>query len=120
VACPRGEDDHDLWLSALGYQAGDSRRGLFGPDGVVLGLFGQDYLRHHGPEHVLCVAPTRSGKRVGLVIPTLLTWPGSAIVHDIKGENWQLTAELSDIGVRHLKKLTRASPSSTRLWRRSM
>ena len=37
-------------------------------------------------------APTRSGKGVGLVIPTLLTWPGSAIVHDIKGENWQLTA----------------------------
>ena len=29
---------------------------------------------------------------MGLVVPTLLTWPGSAIVHDIKGENWQLTA----------------------------
>ena len=28
----------------------------------------------------------------GLVVPTLLTWPGSAIVHDIKGENWQITA----------------------------
>src|SRR5579875_3929876 len=49
-------------------------------------------LRHHGPEHVLCFAPTRSGKGVGLVVPTLLTWPGSAIVHDIKGENWTLTA----------------------------
>jgi type IV secretion system protein VirD4 len=49
-------------------------------------------LRHDGPEHVLCFAPTRSGKGVGLVIPTLLTWPGSVIVHDIKGENWQLTA----------------------------
>src|SRR3546814_8998812 len=31
-------------------------------------------------------------KGVGLVVPTLLTWPGSCIVHDIKGENWQLTA----------------------------
>jgi type IV secretion system protein VirD4 len=41
---------------------------------------------------VLCFAPTRSGKGVGLVVPSLLTWPGSAIVHDIKGENWQLTA----------------------------
>ncbi|TGU67234.1 conjugal transfer protein TraG, partial [Mesorhizobium sp. M1C.F.Ca.ET.144.01.1.1] len=50
------------------------------------------YLRHDGPEHVLCFAPTRSGKGVGLVVPSLLTWPGSAIVHDIKGENWQLTA----------------------------
>ncbi len=50
------------------------------------------YLRHDGPEHVLAVAPTRSGKGVGLVVPTLLTWPGSAVVHDIKGENWELTA----------------------------
>ena len=66
--------------------------GLLHPDGVILGRFGHDYLRHNGPEHVLCFAPTRSGKGVGLVVPSLLTWPGSAIVHDIKGENWQLTA----------------------------
>jgi type IV secretion system protein VirD4 len=66
--------------------------GLLGRDGVVLGRFERDYLRHDGPEHVLCFAPTRSGKGVGLVVPTLLTWPGSAIVHDIKGENWTLTA----------------------------
>ncbi|MPZ35502.1 MAG: IncP-type conjugal transfer protein TraG [Rhodospirillales bacterium] len=66
--------------------------GLVGPDGVVLGTLGRDYLRHDGPEHVLCFAPTRSGKGVGLVVPTLLTWPGSSIVHDIKGENWELTS----------------------------
>ena len=66
--------------------------GLLNPDGVVLGRHGRNYLRHDGPEHVLCFAPTRSGKGVGLVVPTLLTWPGSAIVHDIKGENWTLTA----------------------------
>lgn len=66
--------------------------GLLDPDGVVLGRYERDYLRHDGPEHVLCFAPTRSGKGVGLVVPSLLTWPGSAIVHDIKGENWQLTA----------------------------
>ncbi|TNC96115.1 MAG: type IV secretion system protein VirD4 [Stygiobacter sp.] len=66
--------------------------GLLDPDGVVLGKLDRDYLRHDGPEHVLCFAPTRSGKGVGLVVPTLLTWPGSAIVHDIKGENWRITA----------------------------
>ncbi|KAB2678098.1 MULTISPECIES: conjugal transfer protein TraG [Brucella/Ochrobactrum group] len=66
--------------------------GLLGPDGVVLGKHERDYLRHDGPEHVLCFAPTRSGKGVGLVVPTLLTWPESCIVHDIKGENWTLTA----------------------------
>ncbi|WP_421951706.1 conjugal transfer protein TraG [Pelagibacterium sp.] len=69
-----------------------ARSGLLGSDGVVLGKFEENYLRHDGPEHVLCFAPTRSGKGVGLVVPTLLTWPGSAIVHDIKGENWDLTA----------------------------
>jgi type IV secretion system protein VirD4 len=66
--------------------------GLLGADGVVLGRHGQTYLHHDGPEHILCFAPTRSGKGVGLVVPSLLAWPGSAIVHDIKGENWQLTS----------------------------
>jgi type IV secretion system protein VirD4 len=68
------------------------RAQLLGNSGVVLGKLQKDYLRHDGPEHVLCFAPTRSGKGVGLVVPTLLTWPGSVIVHDIKGENWTLTA----------------------------
>jgi type IV secretion system protein VirD4 len=66
--------------------------GLLGADGVMLGRLKEHYLRHDGPEHVLCFAPTRSGKGVGLVVPTLLTWPGAAVVHDIKGENWDLTA----------------------------
>lgn len=49
-------------------------------------------LRDAGPENVLAVAPTRSGKGVGLVIPTLLSWSGSAVVLDIKGENWFASA----------------------------
>ncbi len=56
------------------------------PDEVQL------YLRHNGPEHILVFAPTRSGKGVGLILPTLLAWEGSSIVLDIKGENWALTA----------------------------
>jgi type IV secretion system protein VirD4 len=72
------------------------RAGLTSPAGVFLGRVrdGQnsEYLRHDGPEHVMAFAPTRSGKGVGLVVPTLLSWPGSAVIHDIKGENWQLTA----------------------------
>ena len=68
------------------------RAGLLEGKGVVIGRRANLYLRHDGPEHVLCFAPTRSGKGVGLVVPTLLTWPHSAIVHDIKGENWTLTA----------------------------
>ena len=68
------------------------RAGLFRPAGIFLGRLAGRYLRHDGPEHVMAFAPTRSGKGVGLVIPTLLSWPGSCVVHDIKGENWQVTA----------------------------
>lgn len=50
------------------------------------------YLRHNGPEHVLAFAPTRTGKGVSLVIPTLLAWEESAVIYDIKGENWAKTA----------------------------
>ncbi|UDF05628.1 conjugal transfer protein TraG [Asticcacaulis sp. AND118] len=66
--------------------------GLFRDRGVFLGRMGPDYLRHDGPEHVMAFAPTRSGKGVGLVVPTLLSWTNSVVVHDIKGENWELTA----------------------------
>ena len=66
--------------------------GLNRPAGVFLGQHGLQYLRHDGPEHVLAFAPTRSGKGIGLVVPTLLSWSSSAVIHDIKGENWQLTA----------------------------
>ncbi|WP_417462955.1 conjugal transfer protein TraG [Kordiimonas sp.] len=68
------------------------KSGLHDDRGVFLGRLKDRYLRHDGPEHVMCFAPTRSGKGVGLVIPTLLSWPHSAVIHDIKGENWQLTA----------------------------
>jgi type IV secretion system protein VirD4 len=82
----------ETYGSARWAETGSEGGGPARPDGVVLGRYDRDYLRHDGPEHVLCFAPTRSGKGVGLVVPSLLTWPGSAIVHDIKGENWQLTA----------------------------
>ncbi len=50
------------------------------------------FLRDCGQSHVLVFAPTRSGKGAGVVIPTLLTWPHSVIVHDLKGENRAISA----------------------------
>lgn len=80
------------WASAEDVE----RAGLLAPSGLVLGLWRhggrQRYLRHDGPEHVFVFAPTRTGKGVGLVLPNLLSWPHSVLVHDIKGENWALTA----------------------------
>lgn len=49
------------------------RHKLSGKDGVFLGRYRGKYLRHAGPEHVMAFAPTRSGKGVGLVVPTLLS-----------------------------------------------
>jgi type IV secretion system protein VirD4 len=72
--------------------------GLIGNhDGVYVGAWADKrgrihYLRHNGPEHVLTCAPTRSGKGVGLVVPTLLSWKHSTVVTDLKGELWALTA----------------------------
>ncbi len=50
------------------------------------------YLRHDGPEHCIVIAPTRSGKGVGNILPTLLSWPASALIYDEKGELWQLSS----------------------------
>jgi type IV secretory pathway TraG/TraD family ATPase VirD4 len=71
---------------------------LANPQGVYVGGYFDErakrlyYLRHNGPEHVLAFAPTRSGKGVGLVIPTLLAWSESTVIYEIKGENWAKTA----------------------------
>jgi len=72
------------------------RRGQRGA-GVYVGGWRDDrdrlhYLRHNGPEHVAAIAPTRSGKGVGLVVPTLLSWPHSLVVNDQKAELWHLSA----------------------------
>lgn len=42
--------------------------------------------------HALIVAPTGRGKTTGFVIPNLLTFSGSAVVLDVKGENFEATA----------------------------
>ncbi|WP_082176485.1 type IV secretory system conjugative DNA transfer family protein [Pseudaestuariivita atlantica] len=50
------------------------------------------YLSSSVYPHVLCVAPTGRGKTTGFVIPNLLTFRGSAVVLDVKGENFEATA----------------------------
>ena len=72
---------------------GEIRRArLLDAGGVLLGKRGGTYLRNDEPAHVLVAAPTRSGKGVGIVVPNLLSWPGSVVVLDIKHENHTLTS----------------------------
>lgn len=49
-------------------------------------------LGYAGDRHLLTVAPTRSGKGVSAIIPNLLSYTGSAVVIDPKGENAMITA----------------------------
>jgi type IV secretion system protein VirD4 len=49
-------------------------------------------LRDARDRHVLAFAPSGTGKTSCLVVPTLLEWPAAAVVLDVKGELWHLTA----------------------------
>jgi type IV secretion system protein VirD4 len=69
------------------------RRGKwFRKDGHVFGRIGGRLLRRNDDRHHLIIGPTRSGKGVGYVIPNALTFPGSMIVTDLKGEIFEKTA----------------------------
>lgn len=90
-----------LWLAKPKTYFGDARWAtlgemraakLFEKEGLLLGRVGGRYLRNNEAGHVLVAAPTRSGKGVGIVIPNLLSWPGSVVVLDIKHENHALTS----------------------------
>lgn len=71
-----------------------SKLGLEKGEGVILGVNPNNnkLLQDDGDTHICVVAPTRSGKGVGIIVPTLLTWKHSVFVTDVKGENWNLTA----------------------------
>jgi len=68
------------------------KMGLRAKSGVLLGKFRNQFLIAEGFQHILLFAPTGSGKGVGFVIPNLLFWHDSVIVHDIKLEIYELTS----------------------------
>jgi len=73
-------------------QADIDRCGLRSKEGMLLGVDDSGYFVAAGFQHTLLFAPTGSGKGVGFVIPNLLFWQESCVVHDIKLENHQLTS----------------------------
>lgn len=68
------------------------RANLRAKSGMLLGLDKKGYYVAGGYQHTLLFAPTGSGKGVGFVIPNLLFWEESCVVHDIKLENYELTS----------------------------
>ena len=84
--------------------------------GIVLGEWRDSkgerrLVRHHGAEHVLVVAPCRSGKTAGITVPTLLSWEDSVLVLDVKGETYSATREFRE---RRLgQRVLRFAPGAT-------
>lgn len=68
------------------------KAGLRSKSGLMLGDDDGGYFIASGYQHALIFAPTGSGKGVGFVIPNLLFWDQSCLVHDIKLENYQITS----------------------------
>jgi len=93
-------------VEKMGLISYERREGTFGKvvrrvaTGPYVGAFdtasGRKVMRYSDPAHLLCFAPSRSGKGVGPVITTLLSYPHSTATNDIKGENYELTS-----GFRH-------------------
>jgi type IV secretion system protein VirD4 len=71
-----------------------SRHGMFKrtDNSILVGKYKGGLVRLSGQQFVILAAPTRSGKGVGVVIPNLLEYGGSAVVLDIKQENYELTS----------------------------
>lgn len=84
-------------------------------DGVYLGAWKDkhgrlQYLRDISNGHVLICGPTRTGKSVSCILPTLFSWCGSAIVHDEKGELYAQTAAWRS---KHIGPVIRWEPGAT-------
>ena len=90
----KGRTSANVFGSAIWGGHQDLKRlGLLNGNGIFLGQLPDGrYLRHDGPEHYAVIAPTRSGKGAGVVVPTLLSWKESALIYDLKEENWRITA----------------------------
>ena len=71
----------------------DARKaGLTASAGCILGRMGGRILATTDLRPSLVTGGTRSGKGRGHVMPTLLSWPASVLVHDPKRELWRLSA----------------------------
>lgn len=69
-----------------------AKMGLTAGSGIVLGQVGRKLLIYKKPLSALVLAPPGAGKTTGVVIPTLLSFKGSVVINDPKGEVFHATA----------------------------
>lgn len=58
-------------------------------DRILLAKMGDEWVQ--ADIHATCVGTNGAGKGASLIVPNCLTWKGSLIVNDVKGENYALT-----------------------------
>lgn len=136
-ATPKDIEEADLgiWKTSNGgvYDYAKSKLTIFGiptpftikkkqpkGQGVVVGVnpYNHRLMLHDGPEHILLMAPTRSGKGVSTIIPTGITWGHSIFFFDPKGELWQATSNYrkNALGQKVLKFQPLCSDGSACRW----
>ena len=89
-----GGPDGDATHGSARFATDREARPLARDDGLLIGRDRKSgkLLRYAGPAHLLTIAPTRTGKGVGTIIPNLLDYPGSVVCIDPKGEHARITA----------------------------
>ena len=89
-----GPDSDDTHGSARFATANETRALARADTGLLIGrdMKTRKLLRYPGPAHLLTIAPTRTGKGVGTIIPNLIDYPGPVVCIDPKGENAIVTA----------------------------
>ncbi|MBK9009880.1 type IV secretory system conjugative DNA transfer family protein [Novosphingobium sp.] len=89
-----GGPDGDATHGSARFATDREARPLAQSEGLLIGRDRKSgkLLRYAGPSHLLTIAPTRTGKGVGTIIPNLLDYPGPVVCIDPKGENARITA----------------------------
>lgn len=72
-------------------QSSDAKGETLEKDKFKIASLGRNLISDSTPYHTLVVGATGSGKGVGIIIPSLLTWRESTIVIDPKGESYDIT-----------------------------
>jgi type IV secretion system protein VirD4 len=81
--------------------------------GPIVGRIGRKFLRFNTDGMIAVFAPMGAGKGVGVVIPNLLSYRGSIVCTDIKGENAAITQrQRATLGKVHILDTTRPSLSA--------
>src|SRR5438309_6506 len=76
----------------LGWPQGEAKSFGFGGRPPPAASRADQPMLYDSDAHLITVAPTRSGKGRGVIVPNLLHYAGPAVVLDPKGENYQVTA----------------------------